>query len=176
MAKRRKSGPKRKAGKRTKSGRLSRAYKDPEIRDHGTKEFIEKRAALVNGADPSLAATASGLLLANGFITPAQHAAAQRYGWAHSLAWGRPWMHTSPLGELCATEPTDEMREIGRDRLAKMDRRLTKAERSRVADLAVFEHVPTWFFAKRGNWQKPVPEDEKERQELLAGLDAISDE
>ena len=165
---------KRKKGPRTKSGRLSRAYKSPELRDHGTREFVEKRAALVNGGAPELAATASGILLANGFLTPAQHTAATRYSWAHNMAFGKPWVCTSPLGELCATEPTDEMREIGRYRLEQMDRRLTKAERLRVGNLAVYEFLPQWFYSERGIGRR-LPEDEKERQELLAGLDAISE-
>ena len=129
---------------------------------------------LVNGGAPELAASASGILLANGHLTPQQHSACLRYGWAHSLAFGRPWMRTSPLGELCSTEPTDEMREIGRYRLEQMDRRLTKAERQQVGNLAVYEFLPQWFYTERGIGRR-MPEDEKERQELLSGLDAISD-
>jgi hypothetical protein len=47
------------------SGRLSRANKGP-AREHGTPEFCAKRAYLIN-ANPQLAATSSGILLANGF-------------------------------------------------------------------------------------------------------------
>jgi hypothetical protein len=58
MARKRKSGP------RAKSGRLSRAYKSPDLRDYGTPEFAAKRNAAINGADPQLAATASGITVA----------------------------------------------------------------------------------------------------------------
>ena len=177
MARRRKSGPRRKPGARTKSGRLSRAYKDPEIRDQGTKEFQAKRLALVNGADPALAATAPGILLANGFISPQQHAACQRYGWAHAMTFGRPWAQASPLAESAGSEPPARIQEIAKDRLEQMNRHLSKTERLRVANLAVFNFLPTWFFAKRGNWKRGIiPEDEREHQELLTALNAISDE
>jgi hypothetical protein len=57
-------GRPRKEGARTKSGRLSEARKrNPELRDHGTKLFVAKRERMINGADPQLSATASGILL-----------------------------------------------------------------------------------------------------------------
>ena len=63
---------KRKSGPRTKSGQLSKAYKrNPACRDKGTPELQAKRHVLISGSDPQLAATASGILLANGFLTPA---------------------------------------------------------------------------------------------------------
>jgi hypothetical protein len=166
MARRRKAGPRRKTGKRTRSGRLSRAYKDPEIRDHGTKEFVEKRQYVVNGADPSLAATEK--------ITPQQHTACQRYAWAHAMTFGRPWVQICPLGEHVGSEPPARMQEIAKDRLAKMDHVMSKAERLQIANLACFNVLPTWFLAARGNWRR-MPEDERERKELLDGLDALSD-
>jgi hypothetical protein len=87
MAKR---GRPRKSGPRTKSGRASRAYKSPELRDKGTPECQSKRAYLINRADPQLAATASGILLANDHLNRDQHAAAMRYAWAHALTYGKP--------------------------------------------------------------------------------------
>jgi hypothetical protein len=174
MARRRKPGRKPKPGRRTKCGRLSRAYKDPEIRDHGTEEFVAKRLALVNGGAPELSATASGILLANGCITNEQHSACQRYAWAHALSYGRAWGQVCPLGDPVGWQHTDTMVEIAKDRLAKMDHRLSKPERLRVANLAVFGFLPQWFYIERGIGRR-MPEDERERQELLAGLDAISD-
>jgi hypothetical protein len=106
MAKKR--GRPRKKQPRTKSGRLSRAYKSVELRDYGTAKYVAKRAAIINGADPQLAATASGILLANGLLTKDQHLAAQRYAWAHSLTYGRPWKQICPLGEPVGNIPTDE--------------------------------------------------------------------
>ena len=103
------AGRKRKAGPRTKSGHLSRAYKDPNRAINGTREFQAKRLTFVNGATPELAATASGILFANGHLDPgaARRRPALRLG--AYVDFGRPWMRTSPLGELCATEPTNEI-------------------------------------------------------------------
>jgi hypothetical protein len=171
---RRKAGRKRKPGPRTKSGRLSPAYKDPELRDLGTREFQAKRLAIVNGADPQLAATASGILLANSLLTPQQHTAAQRYAWAHALSYGRPWIHACPLGDYVGWQMSDNMVEIAKDRLDQLDRRLTKVERLRVANIAVYGFLPMWFYASRGIG-RVLPDDKRERQELLSGLDAISD-
>jgi hypothetical protein len=80
---------KRKPGPRTKSGRLSRAYKSPELRDKGTPENQNKRAYVINGADPQLAASASGILLANKMIGQDQHVACMRYAHAHALVFGK---------------------------------------------------------------------------------------
>ena len=177
MARRRKAraaGRKRKPGPRTKSGRLSRAYKDPEIRDLGTREFQDKRAYLVNGADPALAATASGILLANGLLTREQYDAAMRYAWAHALTFGKRWRQICPLGEPVWSEPPQRMQEIARDKLAWMDSRLRLEQRKAVADVAVFGFLPMWWIAGKLKLRS-MPEDERDRQELLAGLDAISE-
>jgi hypothetical protein len=72
-----------------RSARLSGTFKT-EVRDKGTPEFLEKRAYLINGADPQLAATASGILLANGFSTEDQHHAALRYAGIRALIFGKP--------------------------------------------------------------------------------------
>jgi hypothetical protein len=61
MPKRRaRAGRPRKPGHRTNSGRLSRAAAD--VHDRGTHESQAKRAYMINGADPQLAATVSGIL------------------------------------------------------------------------------------------------------------------
>jgi hypothetical protein len=53
-------GRPRKDGPRTKSGRLSRAgSRNPELRDHGTKQLVAKREAMIDGAAPELSAAAS---------------------------------------------------------------------------------------------------------------------
>jgi hypothetical protein len=54
---------------------------------------------LINGSDPQLAASASGILLANSFIGRDQHAAALVYAWAHAIVYGRPWRQACPLGD-----------------------------------------------------------------------------
>jgi hypothetical protein len=77
---------------RTKSGRLSRSYRGP-ARDAGTPELQAKRAWLVNGhgADPALAASASGILLANRLITPEQFTAGMTYAKLHAMPYGKQW-------------------------------------------------------------------------------------
>ena len=172
MARRRKAGRKQKSGPRTKSGRLSRAYKSSELRDQGTWEFQNKRQYLINGADPQLAATASGILFANGCLTPGQHTAALRYSWAHALVYGKPWRQICPLGDPVGSEPPQRLQEIARDKLAWMDSRLRLEQRKAVADVAVFGFLPMWWIAGKLKLRS-MPEDERDRQELLAGLDAI---
>ena len=129
---------KRKPGPRTPSGRLSRAYKSPELRDKGTPEVQDKRAYLINGSDPQLAATASGILLANGFLTHEQHAAAMRYSWAHALTCGRPLAPSPPArGTGRRPDPADDLLERARQRLQAMDARLTSEQRQPVGNVAV---------------------------------------
>ena len=65
------------------------------------------------------------------------------------------------------------MQEIGKDKPDHMDKCLTRTERRHVANLAVFNFLPTWFYAARGIG-RALAEDERERAELLAGLDAIA--
>jgi hypothetical protein len=61
------------------------------LRDYGTREFCEKRQYLINGADPQLAATASGTLLANGLLCQNQHDAALHFACCYVPVFGYPW-------------------------------------------------------------------------------------
>jgi hypothetical protein len=109
-----------KEGPRTKGGRLSEArQRNPELRDHGTKQYVAKREAMINGAAPELSATASGILLANGFLTAEQHTAALRYAWAHALTFGRVWGQISPLAEPVGP-PANDMSGTANEKLAMM--------------------------------------------------------
>ena len=165
-------GRKRKAGPRTKSGKLSRAHKTL-VRDEGTAEFRAKRARLINGADPALSATASGVLFANGFLTAEQHHAALRYAWAHAVVFGRPWRQACPLADPIGSSPTpDQLIKIAHAKLAQMDARLDYDQRLQVANLAVFGLWPGWFTAAKLGL-RPMPEDEPQRLALLSGLTAI---
>ena len=164
-------GRKRKAGPRTKSGKLSRAYKTA-LRDEGTAEFRAKRLRLINGADPQLAATTSGILLANGFLSAEQHHAALRYAWAHAIVFGRPWRQACPLADPIGQPTPDRLAEIARDKLAQMDARLDYDQRLAVANVSVFALWPPWFMAAKLGL-RPMPEDDPQRLALLTGLDAI---
>ena len=62
-------------------------------------------------------------------------------------------------------------------KLIKLNGQLTEKQRQAVANVAVFSHLPTWFYMgkfKRMSW-RTFPEDEIERGDLLAGLDRIAD-
>jgi hypothetical protein len=179
--------PRRKHARRTKSGRISRAYRHPEVKDLGTHEAQSKRHALVNGSDPQLAASASGILLANGYLelsidpieersdrAKARHNAALRYAYCHAITFGRPWCQPCPLGrELGYEEKPDEIVERAKHRLAAMDAVLDPEQRRAVANLACFGFVPMWFYTSRLKL-RPLPEDERERELLLSGLDALA--
>ena len=127
---------------------------------------------MVNGGAPELSATASGILLANGFLTTEQHTAAQRYAWAHTLTFGRVWKQLSPLGEPLGNASSDGQLASARNALAKMDRKLTDAQRQAVANVAAFNFIPNWFYVERLKLRE-LPEDRAERQALLSGLNAI---
>jgi hypothetical protein len=168
----------RKSGKRTKSGRLSRAYKHPDLRDYGTPEFAAKRNAAINGADPQLAATASGILLANGYLTQSQHHAALKYARWHSLLYGSPWATCAcPLSHELAhhgREPPENLLVRAKHAIDAMNARLDPDQRQAVANVAVFGFVPQWFFTIRLKL-RPLPSDARERRALLEGLDALGE-
>jgi hypothetical protein len=163
---------KRKPGPRTKSGRLSRAYTGP-ARDVGTPEFCAKRAYLINGSDPQLAASASGILLANGFLNRGQHAAALTYAWAHALTYRRPWRQACPLGDRTGGGMPEDRLERAKVKLAEMDAKLSPEQRLAVANVAVFGFVPQWFYTERLRLRE-LPDDRAERAALLSGLEALT--
>jgi hypothetical protein len=165
-------GRPRKEGPRTKSGRLSRAgTRNPELRDHGTKQLVAKREAMINGAAPELSATASGILLANGLLTTEQHTAALKYAWAHNLTFGRVWGQISPLGEKVG-EPANDMSGGAKAALARMDGKLSNEQRQAVANVSAFNFIPNWFYVERLKLRE-LPEDRAERAALISGLDAL---
>jgi hypothetical protein len=169
----------RRPGPRTKSGRLSRATKSPELRDLGTDEGRAKRAALINGSDPQLAATASGILLANGFITQEQHVAALRYAYAHAMVFGKVWSVVCPLAWDMPRQggdgPPEEAVTRARKRIDGWNVLLDPNQRQAVANVAVFGFVPQWFYTERLKL-RPLPADDRERQALLEGLKALAAE
>jgi hypothetical protein len=165
-------GRPRKEGPRTKSGRLSRAgSRNPELRDHGTKQCVAKRELMINGADPQLLATASGILLANGYLSNEQHSAALKYAWAHNMTFGRVWGQLSPLGEPVGP-PSNDRSGRAKKRLAQMDRKLSDEQRQAVANVSAFNTLPNWFFVERLKLRE-LPEDRAERAALISGLDAL---
>ena len=127
-------GRPRKEGLRTKSGRLSRASKhNPELRDQGTPQFVGKRTAMVNGGAPELSATASGILLANEFLTQEQHVAAMRYAWAHARVYGPVRRQQCLLGEIAGwINMLDRIPITAKRKLEWMNSRLTPAQERRV--------------------------------------------
>jgi hypothetical protein len=127
---------------------------------------------MVNGADPQLAATASGILLANGFLTAEQHNAALRYTWAHALTFGRVWKQQCLLGEPPGRPSSDGQLTSAKNALARMDRKLTDEQRQAVANVSAFNFIPNWFYVERLKLRE-LPEDRAERAALISGLDAL---
>jgi hypothetical protein len=153
----------RKSGKRTKSGRLSRAYKHPDLRDKGTPENQARRAYTINGADPQLVATASGILLANKFLTQDQHHAALVYARLHALVFGKAWSYACPLSwELGSQghEPTEAMIVRAQKQLAAMNARLDVDQRQAVANVCVYGFLPMQFYVERCGMRR-MPEDQR---------------
>ena len=168
---------KRRPGPRTKCGQLSKAYSgNPACRDRCTPEFEDKRAALINGSDPQLAATASGILLANGFLTRNQHASATGLCQATCDRVRSTLVPAMSLGlGSCGrrSDPPEELVIKARHRLDEMHRQLTPLERQAVANVAVFQFIPQWFYTVRLKL-RPLASDERERPALLSGLDALA--
>jgi hypothetical protein len=168
---------KRKHGPRTKSGRLSRAYKSPDLQDKGTPENQARRAYTINGADPQLAATASGILLANGFLTQDQHHAALKYARWHSLLYGSPWATCAcPLSHELAhhgREPPEDLIVRAKRTIDALNAKLDPDQRQAVANVAVFGFLPTQYYVLRCGW-RALPEDARNWGALLSGLNALA--
>jgi hypothetical protein len=138
---------------RTRSAAF-RAYKAPELRGYGTPELQARRHALVNGADPQLAATASGILLANEFLSPEPHAAAMVYARLPALLSGKAWPHACPLVRALGDQgsvPPEELLERAKERPEQTNARLSPVKRQAVANVAVRGFIPQLFPAKRLN-------------------------
>lgn len=158
----------RKFRARTKSGRLSRAGQLP-ARDTGTPELQAKRSALVGAtADPALASSALGCLFARGHIGKAQHAAGLEFERVRRALYGPPWPNQAFGPEVSE----DRLRDLRR-RFIVMTGLLTKEQEHVVAAVCVFNEWPQWFF--NGVLRlKDLPEDQRDRDLLLDGLDALA--
>ena len=158
---------KRKAGKRTKSGRLSRAIVN--TRDNGTPEVQHKRRAVVGDADPALSASAPGILFAHGVLDRDQFDQAMIYRRLRSAVYGSPWP-TNVLGP----DVTDKRLAALQRRLAEIEARVSQQQRHVVAEVAVFDHIPQFFYCTKLKL-KHLPEDIAYRELLITGLDAMLD-
>ena len=161
---------KRRPGKRTKSGRLSRAYRDPDVRDQGTHQVQEKRQAIVGaGNDPNLSSSAPGILFAHGYLDKHQYAEALEYRRLRCVLYGTPWP--------CYAEssiPSDSRIKAMQERFDEKVRMLNEDQRHVVTNVAVFDFIPNWFFVlqarKHGGILKFLPEDVVEQSALITGL------
>jgi hypothetical protein len=170
---------KRKPGARTKSGRLSRAHKSA-ARDFGTAQAQAKRTALINGAAVELAASASGILFANGHLEQRHFSAAINYARLHTLVFGRqgptPCLLSKHLPWQGGFVPDEEGIEAAERKLIRLNAQLTDAQKQVIGNVAVFSNLPTWFYMgkfKRLSW-RTFPEDEVERRDLLDGLSILA--
>ena len=159
---------KRRPGKRTKSGRLSRAYRDPDVRDQGTHQVQAKRQAIVGESnDPNLSASAPGILHAHGYLDKHQYAEALEYRRLRCVLYGTPWPSYAE-----SSIPSDSLIESMQESFDEKVRMLNEDQRHVVTNVAVFDAIPNWFFARRLNL-KILPEDVAEEKALTSGLDAL---
>ena len=103
----------RKDRPRAASGRLSRAYQ-ADARDNGTRQLQAKRQAAVGwsrdkdgqpvGNDPSLSATAAGILYARGILDLDRYTAALKYRSIYCLLFGPPWPSNVSAGHVIPSE------------------------------------------------------------------------
>jgi hypothetical protein len=89
------------------------------------------------------------------------------------LTYGRPWRHACPLADPDGSEKPEDLLEIAKARLADMDAVMTLEQREAVANLAVFGFIPMWLYQERLKL-RAMPEDARNRQALLTGLDAVA--
>jgi hypothetical protein len=139
-------------------------------------EVQERRAYVINGADPQLAGSAAGILFANNVIERRHYDAALTYARLHAFLFGTVCRCQSPLGWKLAVqchEPADGLVASAEQRIATVNARLTLEQRQAVANLSVYGFAPQFFFAEKLKL-RALPEDERERQVLLSGLDAIA--
>ena len=167
---------KRKPGKRTKSGRLSTAIAN--TRDNGTAEVQAKRRAMVGDTplepggklpDPALSASAPGILFAHGVLDREQFDQAMIYRRLRSAVYGSPWP-TNVIGP----DVTDKRLATLQRRLAEIEARVSQAQRHVVAQVAVFDHIPQFFYCTKLKL-KHLPEDIEYHSLLITGLDAMLD-
>jgi hypothetical protein len=131
--------------------------------DRGTIEGQRKRHWLVNGADPALAAAATGILLARGYIDRDQYAAAEKYSMLQASIFDRPWRQLCvlrrKLGGGAKLELDDDELAQRRQALDQMHTKLTPEQRSTVQSVACYGILPMWFVAEREGLRagKPLP-------------------
>jgi hypothetical protein len=167
MAKRRKAERKRKAGPREPNGRLSRAYKHPDVRDHGTPEVQSKRQVLVGeGNDPTRGATVIDLLFATGHIDLDQHTEGFEYRRLHAAVYGHPW------GNAAGGEPTDEALVALKEKLEKRERRIGDQRKLNALIAVANDQQPQWWHSQRVGLPL-LPEDIIEHMLLMAALNAM---
>jgi hypothetical protein len=147
------------------------------MRDLGTRESQAKRHAWINGADPQLAASASGILYANGQIEEDAYLACLRYSRCHAIVYRRLWFHTQnsmgiPLS-WAGQEPTESMHEWAERQLDRWAEALTPEQKQAIGNVACFNFMPTWAYAHRLRWRL-MPQDEVEREALISGLRVLA--
>jgi hypothetical protein len=164
---------------RTKSGRPSRAGASGmhDLVDRGTAQLQKRRLALVNGnGDTTLAGSMVGVLFANDVLDQDQMLAAMRYARAHAIMFGRLWSHVQdPLRCLPwgGEPPSDELHAWAENRLDKWNACLSEEQRQAIADVSVFNALPSWYLAQKLKW-RPMPEDAPQREALVSGLEALA--
>ncbi len=140
----RRRGRKRKRGLREPNGRVRRSYGQLDL---GTPESVKRKAEIVGNADPSLSATALGILYAHKQIDQGQLDAGILYAIVRSRAgFARPFANVSRYEEwihsqlsVDALSPLDiEDEQAARDRYEMVDAVLRGAGAVAVARTETF--------------------------------------
>jgi hypothetical protein len=113
----------------------------------------------------------------NAHLDQDQFNAAINYGRLHAIVFGRVWLNLCPLKEHLPWQsgpvPDEETVTSVRQRLDKLNDKMTLEQRQAVANAAVFNMLPTWFFAARSICRL-LERDEREREALLSGLTVLT--
>jgi hypothetical protein len=169
----RRQGRKAKPGTRAPSGRLSEAAAAIPV-DPGSRYAERHRLLLCNGADPVLAASALGILLANRHISRDQVRAGERYAAARAILFGlaRPVVVADHLEPYDPPVRSDGHLARIRKRFEGMIARLGPDQKRALDAIVIDGKLPPWFrLVKAGLPLRPV--DEAERVALIGGLDRL---
>lgn len=147
-------------------------------RDTGTPELALKRAALAGKGDPTLAASALGVMEARGFLSGEQHRAGVRYASLRAihLGHGGPAQGGMEVGRgrsLDAYDEEGDAKDWQRFKAAhEALRRHGALVKSEVDGAAVHDRLPGWWWRLREGKQRPG--DERRHAAIRDGLDTLA--
>lgn len=133
--------------------------------------------------DPSKAESPAGTMLVRGLISVEQYGAVERFAWLYSTMFGQmlpttdrvPGVTSAPCCGVippCKDCSAAKLESKWKQASAALDRH-PRSVRDAVANVAVFKRWPRWLLREIGRNLYPRSSEDRERQALLAGLDAL---